>query len=159
MMPEGREVNFKADQIDWIVEHYFTLSSGRWPQKQSGYIDNPFAPPSQQVRATAYFEDPASLMAEFNSRIEKCGRDGELWILARYHEYDMRRLCRLMKIREDELYRIMNRVTYYVLGRKKDRPYTEFIRHYSPQYRGGSSLKRPPLSRKPSKPIDRFPSV
>lgn len=148
LMPGDREVNFKPEQIEWIIEHYEILSSGRWVAKQSGYVDNPFAPPSRQFRAGAYFEDPAALMAEFDSRLEACGTDGEIFRLSRCLQYEEDRLCLLLRMKAQEISRINDRVFSYIVGKKKDRPYTEFVRHYSPGYRGRFRYKKPPLSGK-----------
>ncbi len=129
IVPGDKEPNIKPDQLDWIIEYYEVLRDGRWPTKQSGYIDNPFAPPSGGVRASAYFETSMAILAEFHTRINQCGRDGEAFLCCRCLDYERVRVCRLRGIHDGQLDRILSDVFRYIVGRRKDRSYVEFIRH------------------------------
>lgn len=146
-LQEGKRPHIGADKIEWIIENYEVLIDGRWPQKSSGYIDNPFAPPAKGTRASAYFETPMEVLSEFHLRVAQCGRDGDAFLCIRCKRYEWRPIIRLMRIRHGEIDRILERVFVYIVGRRKDRPYTEFIRHYSPRYRGGVRYRYPPFEK------------
>ena len=124
--PSG--IKFWPEHIEWIIEYYEVLIDGRWPQKHSGYIDNPFAP-GGHIRAGAYFESPMDILAEFHWRIEQCGSDGEAFRCIRCEKYDEKSICKLLNIQPVQIDRILKQVFSFIMGRRKDRSYSEFIRH------------------------------
>jgi len=102
---------------------------GRWPDKKSGYIENPFAPQGKRVSASAYFETPIAVLAEFHLRVDMCGRDGEAFLCCRCLKWDCSRVRLLMGLNDIGLDRKLQWVFKYIVGRRKNRPYQEFIRH------------------------------
>ena len=129
MMPIDKQVHWGKAKLDWIIAHYEVLSDGRWPQKSSGYIENPFAPPSKRIPSGAMFEDPASIMAEFHSRLNLCGRDGEIFRCIECLKGDKPSVGLIAGVDESRLDRVIGQVYSYIRGRRKDRPYQEFRRH------------------------------
>lgn len=70
------EIKFTRVQILWILEHAGTLREGRWPNDPipSGYVDLPTI--RKKGGKEAYFIKPIEIIAEVESRLEKCGLDG-----------------------------------------------------------------------------------
>ena len=142
-MPGDKEPHFGSDKVEWIVENYEVLADGRWPQKSSGYIDNPFAPPASRSHSSAYFETPMAVLAEFHTRIQLCGPDGDLFLCVRCLKYEETIFRRALGLEIQEFDRKMSRVFAYIKGKRKSRSYAEFVRHYSPQNSGAFNRNRP----------------
>lgn len=119
---------FKKEQISWLCEHYDILKDGCWPPKQSGYIDGPFLG-TVRVKSSAYFEDAASILAEFHLRLDKCGNDGYLFKAIKCYGYDKVILYKIAHKDEAWLEHRISRVLRYITGRRKRRTYKEFCGH------------------------------
>ena len=112
-----------------MLEHYEVISDGRWPQKLTGYIDNPFVPAPLRSKSGAYFEGPVGILAELNSRLRACGRDGEMVLCLRAWGWDQDILMRLMRTDRESMELAERRVIAYVSYRRKERSYKEFCQH------------------------------
>ena len=71
-----REIKFTRHQVLWILEYAGTLMEGRWPADPtpSGYID--LSTIRKKGSKEAYFIRPIEVIAEIETRLEKCGIDG-----------------------------------------------------------------------------------
>lgn len=75
---QPQDINFDRPCVEWILEHYRTLSSGFWPgvRPSSGYTELPSK--SRRGIHRAPFENPVLVAAEVMLRVKKCGLDGYL---------------------------------------------------------------------------------
>ena len=124
------EIKFNLSQIDWIIEWYEVISDGKWPEKKSGYIDNPLAPRGKRGKGGASFQAPMDVIAEFHWRLSQCGRDGEVFLCVYCKKSnDLKSIMQLLHITQDEFDRLTENVRRYIKGWRKERTYQEFIGH------------------------------
>lgn len=120
---------FKRGEVEWLFEHYAQLNEGCWPRKITGYIDNQFVTVPRRYQG-AYFEDAAGIMAEFHTRLARCGRDGLLVLYYKGYKMPLEALQVIAKINQERLDYITGRVIGYVSGRRKARSYEEHCQHW-----------------------------
>lgn len=73
-----REITFRRKQMLFLIKSLPELREGHWPvdPDRSSSVDLPMIKKGKAGRRTAYFEVPASIAAEVEARLEKCGMDG-----------------------------------------------------------------------------------
>ena len=122
------EVNqFKNEHIDFICEWYELLNDGKWPREWSGYTENPYV--QQTASFKTDFESATLIIAEFHWRVERCGKDGTIFLAYRCWKLPGPHLMVLTGCDEKALGMVERRVRMYITGRRKKQGYPQFIKH------------------------------
>ncbi len=123
--------SFKRDAILWAIGYLTILRDGEWPRepRETGYYGNM---QNKQVNKEAKFIKPASIAAEIDIRLEKCGTDG---LLLEYtytnggqdRPYLIPHIAKLLNIVEEHVDLRCNRALSYISGWKRKKvPYSTY---------------------------------
>ena len=123
---EPREIVFESRQCVWLVSELPTLEVGNWPP----IPQNEVLAKHERPKGGAYFETPAQIWVEITTRLDRCGRDGEM--LKDFYLWN--KTDREMAIAYNmDIYDIEHRVRRalrYISGwRRRTRTYEEFVSH------------------------------
>lgn len=125
---------FKREQVKWGIYHLSSLRNGQWPpsHKESGYINAPIGKKGAKTEAT--FVKAASIAAELDWRIAKCGVDGlMLEFLYAFEPEDelfiIEHMAQCLNMEVKEVSRRIRNALYYVSGeRRKKTSYSQYQR-------------------------------
>jgi len=120
--------HFRQDQVIWLLGFWHDLELGMWPPMPVEQI-------SDRYRSRhAYFEVPIQIKLELETRIRRCGRDGQM-LMDKYmvgkSDKDMELTYRDRDIRdiEDIEYRVSKALEYVAGSRRKRSRYVEWRWH------------------------------
>lgn len=114
----------------WLIENLEILRRGSWPP--GGDTGNVFR---KQRTNRAYFETPAIICAEIETRLEATGADGIMCKLLYCLDESELVIAKQFNIPADKVWRRINRALAYMSGWKRKGSYREWIsqRHGKPQ--------------------------
>ncbi len=124
------QISFRREQMIFLIHSLPLLQEGHYPRNPigTGYVDNRLS--IRRGRHNAYYESPAALAAEVETRLELCGQDGlmleAVFCWGKKPEY----LMRAFNLDEYKLMRRINSALAYISGwRRKERSYKDFRTH------------------------------
>lgn len=119
-------LRFSEEQVDFICEYYEFFTEGRFPPKYSGYID---IAGIGRMKNYAYFESPAIIIAEFHSRLDRCGQDGMIFRFVKCLKVEENQVA-ILSGKDLNYIRVrIGKVRSYIIGKRKSVSYPEFLRH------------------------------
>ncbi len=124
---------FTKAQIKWGEANIVTLRNGVWPpsHKESGYVGEPY---KKRVSHEGSFVKAASIAAELDYRIEKCGVDGlMLEFLYAFDSADelfvMEHMAQCLNLERKEVTQRIRNALYFVSGvGRKTGIYSQYIK-------------------------------
>jgi hypothetical protein len=122
-------VFYHFQSIIWVLNYSNLIESGKWPQRTTGYTNNPDLVQTS-IRGGAKFVAPVEVIAEIKARLDLTGQDGKAAYFHHAFGIPIEDIAELLNWDYSMTKRRINRAIAFSCGYKRRRENYRDFTHY-----------------------------